>query len=173
MSVWQEFREWCRAIRRQREDKRRGRAILTSIGCKCKPGPLRRLARWAWQYAPVTRKRLKAEVDAEKSKAGHRLAKLKQEHARELLEAGKKAEEVVSKLVDLQFRKDGGRCYMLTVAFDPSLVIAFNSRDDLRYVAEHVGRQVEDEIASTRFIKSAHEPALRRHAYNPFEPENN
>lgn len=84
------------------------------------------------------------------------------QYERDLAKARKVADEisrraclVIDRCHDIQFDRQHADQYVVQVAFDVRMLGGFRMHKDLDFIAEHIGHQVEAEIASSRFIQSA------------------
>lgn len=68
-------------------------------------------------------------------------------------------QRLIARLADTEYRRDAGE-YAITVRFSGTLFGSY--ADETRYIAQNVARQVEREIATSKFIKAANDHEMRR-----------
>lgn len=118
---------------------------------------LGRIAAWLWFYSPairgrMLRKRMLREVTAAKAAAF-----IRERHKIELAAARRQANEIISRCSDIDFRRDRGPVFVVTIMFDVRMMSGHATQDELRYIARVVGSDVEAEIASSKFVESANQ----------------
>lgn len=97
----------------------------------------------------------KKQSIAERHKA---LQELETKHAFELEQEHKRVDKLIGDLTKLTWTRDNMNVYRLGLAFDARMMYGNLDRDNLRFIAQMIARQVEGEIASSRFIQKADEP---------------
>lgn len=75
-------------------------------------------------------------------------------YARKIKEIKKPADDIVSRLSKIDFRRCDDN-YIISIRFDPRMMGRWGCADVHKYIAEVIGRQVEEEIATARFIQKA------------------
>lgn len=84
-------------------------------------------------------------------------------HLHELEKARQTAGRIIDNCTSITFHRcQFERNYVVSVAFDERMMGGLGRSEDLRMIAEYVGRKVEEEIASTRFVKSAQQADIDR-----------
>ncbi|MFZ3255221.1 MAG: hypothetical protein WA133_13230, partial [Syntrophales bacterium] len=70
--------------------------------------------------------------------------------------------EILGRLHQVEYRRVGQREYQMTVRFNPS-IFDYGSvgREEQRYLAAMIARRVQEEIATSKFIKDANEREMR------------
>jgi hypothetical protein len=129
--------------------------------------PYRDLERWlAWSnearefyYTQVLR--LQQELMDAQSLAERREKNLREGCRNEVAETKKLVDAVVSRCARMKFvptSRNNRQVFGLNLTFEPEVIGAHVcSRQELHVIAESVGRQVEAEIASARFLASTTE----------------
>lgn len=92
---------------------------------------------------------------------------LEDRHRKELHEAKAISESIVKETARIRFergqRGPGHHSYRCIIEFDPDLHgIGGHYPDHLKHIAEYVGHMVEIEVASSRFVQTAHAEEQRR-----------
>lgn len=82
------------------------------------------------------------------------MARLTVHHAQEIAEEHRRVDDLIAKVAQLTWSRVGD-VYKLDVAFDARIMYGYGTREDLGFVAKMIARQVEGEIASSRFIQKA------------------
>lgn len=115
-------------------------------------GRVSRLKRRIVDLCPVPRSRLKRERERHESQVRALVAR----RIRDLEEATKAVNAILDRCSSIEFKRESGPQYAIILRFDPSMVMAGAcSSRELRIVAELMGRRVEAEIATARFVQSA------------------
>lgn len=82
---------------------------------------------------------------------------LNQQHSREMEETRKKVDSILNRVGRIEWRRESDG-YAMLLKLNPQAVGAgYCSPEELRYLAEAFAYRVETEIASARFIQSAHQ----------------
>lgn len=86
------------------------------------------------------------------------VASLKERHARELERRTEKVNSLLEKIATTRWSPDHHGSYCVQVSMNPDVLGGVSMyRDDLRFLAEVIGRQVEREISSGHFVKAAYQ----------------
>lgn len=120
-----------------------------------------KVRRWWEDHRLVTFKYLVERTNAAREDERRRL---ESRHREELAKRTKKIESVLEKIAKTQWRHDDGLGYAVTIRLNPNVFGGISPfRDDMRFVAQMIGRQVEAEIGSGYYIVDARQDAHRRY----------
>jgi hypothetical protein len=103
---------------------------------------------------------MERELAASAAKHAEALEAMRQRHRRDLTSTTKAADALIRRASSIQFDSDlrHGYHYALQVTFSPRLVSAAScDRRELEFIAKRVALQVEQEIATSRFVQSAYD----------------
>ena len=86
-----------------------------------------------------------------------------QRHAAELEDRTQRVDRIIMRLGEIQWSGPGsGNRYALQLSFDPRMIDFGNMEPcDLQLIAERFARQVEREIATSKFVQSARDDRSR------------
>jgi hypothetical protein len=93
-----------------------------------------------------------------------KLQDLRNRHERELERRTEKVESLLEKIAKTHWSQNyRDRSYTVAIDLNPDILGGVSPyRDDLRFLAEMIGRQVEAEIASGHYVRAAHDyPEIR------------
>jgi hypothetical protein len=94
-----------------------------------------------------------AKVEAEKEQSRQELARVRQQHAKELAKVESKVASIVEKCSELYFDR-----YAVTMQFDPRMMsMGRMDQGELAIVAREFSRRVEHEIRTCKFVESPRE----------------
>jgi hypothetical protein len=111
-----------------------------------------------WQE-DMHRKQLDQQSEIHRTEADRQVTSARTHLLKEIEETEKRVDGIIAKCADLQWdRPFSDSCYQLTVMLDPRAFGGMGGRDDeLRFMAKMLARQVEAEVASSKFVTKAHE----------------
>ncbi len=113
----------------------------------------------------------RSEMRAENAK---KIAEIKKNCAVEKEAFSAQARQFIDRCCKIDFRRDTpmsqSERYTLMIQFDTRMASGFQPGDDLRFLGKMIGRQVEDEIATSRFVASANDLERERVARCPRHP---
>ncbi len=91
---------------------------------------------------------------AEKQKA---LQELGTRNALELEKEHTRVDKLIGELTQLTWYRDGADVYRCQFGFDARIMYGYRDRENQQFIAQMMARQVEHEIASSRFVQKAEE----------------
>ncbi len=118
----------------------------------------KRARQWVNRHLPMFRGTCIDQTQDAARKHNSELNRVRDRHATELEAAEAKVDASIRRLSDIQFERveqQHGR-YRVSVTFDSRMLSGPSMYDDeLRFVAHRVAREIEHEIASSKFVRSA------------------
>ena len=113
------------------------------------------------QYVIDASKKLDLAND-EKNKNADKLTSIRREYEAKLHEKNIRVEKIIGELSEVRWTRDmhNREQYCVTIMVNPQMFGGYNSRmgrDDLMYIARHIGDQVAYELASNKYIQKANE----------------
>ena len=97
--------------------------------------------------------------------------RLFEEHAADLEKEHRRVDEVIGNIANLNWKIDNIGMYQLNLRFDPrAMNFGYGRHEEQQFMAKMIARQVEAEIATSKFIQKAEE--ARRPAFNWPPPDN-
>lgn len=114
---------------------------------------------------PITKRRHQREIDANIQLHLSQLRSINASNAKELEESRRQVKDIVEKATTIHFDRPQSRpeMYVVSVQFDPRMFGAgYLDRQQMEMVGATIGRQVQYEISSCRFIQSANQAEEQR-----------
>lgn len=112
---------------------------------------------WLKRFMPVFRGTMEDALIKERASCEERLRSLRQRHREDMEKTERIASEVVSRLSHIEFLPNADASYTMHLRFSPRLV---HCGMDNQFVGKMLGRQVEQEIATSRYIESAYDTEM-------------
>lgn len=87
-------------------------------------------------------------------------------HDEEIEKIMQRADKFIDKCASIQFDVKDGNRYAVMVEFDPNVCVGYRQGEELQFLGKLIGRRIEREITTARFVQSA-ENFRERRMYPP------